>query len=415
MRSFSILIGSFSPSSFLAIEPTIRSRPMGDDSGRDLHLPADGAPSAAAVVLHPHPAMGGDRHHPLVVALAEGLSAAGRGRRSGSTCAIRASPPSADALAVEAPPSFATEVGVERLAPRRLLVGRRGGRAHTSVDGVSRPGPRRPAGHDCVDLPAPARAHARARARARPVRPARRRRARRCRSWPDATIEVVDGCDHFLAGAIGRITDRAVGWLTAPDGDPPRHPGRGAGRSPTSTGEHARRRCPRSRRASTRATTSTATSPHACSRNRDTWVAVEGDAIVGFLVLEPGWVDHLYLEPSAPARASAPSCSTTPSACSPTGLDLWAFRSNTGARRFYERHGFVAVAFTEGDNEEGAARRPLPLERLSLRAGAASHSFTSFFGARSRHDSVISSVASSTFDRLHVAPAPSGSRRSAGS
>ena len=37
----------------------------------------------------------------------------------------------------------------------------------------------------------------------------------------------------------------------------------------------------------------------------------------------------------------------------PDGLDLWAFRSNTGARRFYERHGFVAVAFTEGDNEEG--------------------------------------------------------------
>ena len=34
------------------------------------------------------------------------------------------------------------------------------------------------------------------------------------RAWPDATIEVIDGCDHFLAGAIGRITDRAVGWLT---------------------------------------------------------------------------------------------------------------------------------------------------------------------------------------------------------
>ena len=38
----------------------------------------------------------------------------------------------------------------------------------------------------------------------------------------------------------------------------------------------------------------------------------------------------------------------------PDGLDLWAFQSNTGARRFYERHGFVAVAETDGDNEEGA-------------------------------------------------------------
>jgi pimeloyl-ACP methyl ester carboxylesterase len=34
------------------------------------------------------------------------------------------------------------------------------------------------------------------------------------RSWPDVTIEVVDGCDHFLAGAIGRIADRTVSWLT---------------------------------------------------------------------------------------------------------------------------------------------------------------------------------------------------------
>ena len=38
----------------------------------------------------------------------------------------------------------------------------------------------------------------------------------------------------------------------------------------------------------------------------------------------------------------------------PAGLDLWAFQSNTGARRFYERHGFTAVAMTDGDNEEGA-------------------------------------------------------------
>ena len=38
----------------------------------------------------------------------------------------------------------------------------------------------------------------------------------------------------------------------------------------------------------------------------------------------------------------------------PDGLDLWTFQANTGARRFYERHGFVEVARTDGDNEEGA-------------------------------------------------------------
>jgi hypothetical protein len=38
----------------------------------------------------------------------------------------------------------------------------------------------------------------------------------------------------------------------------------------------------------------------------------------------------------------------------PTGLSLWTFQSNLGARRFYEAHGFVAQGGTTGDNEEQA-------------------------------------------------------------
>ena len=88
--------------------------------------------------------------------------------------------------------------------------------------------------------------------------------------------------------------------------------------------------------------------------HRDTWVAVEGAHIVGLLVLEPGWVDHPYLEPSRTGEGIGSQLLEHAKSVQPDGLDLWAFRSNTGARRFYERHGFVAVAFTEGDNEEGA-------------------------------------------------------------
>ena len=87
--------------------------------------------------------------------------------------------------------------------------------------------------------------------------------------------------------------------------------------------------------------------------HRDTWLAVEGDDVIGFLVLEPGWVDHLYLEPSLTGRGIGTQLLDHAKREQPAGLDLWAFRSNTGARRFYERHGFVGVAFTEGDNEEG--------------------------------------------------------------
>ena len=38
-----------------------------------------------------------------------------------------------------------------------------------------------------------------------------------------------------------------------------------------------------------------------------------------------------------------------------TALELWCFQANTHARRFYERHGFKAIRFTDGhDNEERA-------------------------------------------------------------
>jgi GNAT superfamily N-acetyltransferase len=37
-------------------------------------------------------------------------------------------------------------------------------------------------------------------------------------------------------------------------------------------------------------------------------------------------------------------------------LELWCFQANVAARRFYERHGFTAIRFTDGaDNEEEAA------------------------------------------------------------
>jgi ribosomal protein S18 acetylase RimI-like enzyme len=39
----------------------------------------------------------------------------------------------------------------------------------------------------------------------------------------------------------------------------------------------------------------------------------------------------------------------------PRGLRLWTFASNTPAQRFYERHGFVEMDRTDGqDNEERA-------------------------------------------------------------
>jgi GNAT superfamily N-acetyltransferase len=88
--------------------------------------------------------------------------------------------------------------------------------------------------------------------------------------------------------------------------------------------------------------------------NHETWAAVEGDDIIGLLVLRPGWVNHLYLAPGRTGAGIGKRLLDHAKQLQPDGLDLWAFQSNTGARRFYERHGFVAVRFTDGDNEEGS-------------------------------------------------------------
>jgi GNAT superfamily N-acetyltransferase len=86
----------------------------------------------------------------------------------------------------------------------------------------------------------------------------------------------------------------------------------------------------------------------------ETWVALDRERIVAMMALRVGWIDQLYVEPARTGRGIGSLLVALAQRSQPEGLDLWAFQANLGARRFYERHGFVAVAFTEGDNEEGA-------------------------------------------------------------
>jgi GNAT superfamily N-acetyltransferase len=87
---------------------------------------------------------------------------------------------------------------------------------------------------------------------------------------------------------------------------------------------------------------------------REVWVAADGEAIVGLLVLVDDWIDQLYVEPSATGHGIGSELMAVAKRERPKALRLWTFEANVGARRFYERHGFVAVASTNGDNEEGA-------------------------------------------------------------
>jgi GNAT superfamily N-acetyltransferase len=85
------------------------------------------------------------------------------------------------------------------------------------------------------------------------------------------------------------------------------------------------------------------------------WVAEHEGALAGILVLDGDVVDQLYVEPGLTGRGIGSALLAVAKRERPQGLRLWAFQSNAGARRFYERHGFLEVRRTDGaDNEERA-------------------------------------------------------------
>lgn len=84
------------------------------------------------------------------------------------------------------------------------------------------------------------------------------------------------------------------------------------------------------------------------------WVAEFDAAIVAVMVLRDSWLDQLYVASDHVGKGVGTQLLTEAKRQRPRGLDLWTFQSNAGAQRFYERHGFIEVDRTDGDNEEGA-------------------------------------------------------------
>lgn len=86
---------------------------------------------------------------------------------------------------------------------------------------------------------------------------------------------------------------------------------------------------------------------------QDVTVAEAGGGIVGFIAVHDGWVDELYLSPEWTGQGIGSRLLEQATAGMRT-TKLYCFQQNSGARRFYERHGFRAGAFsTGGNNEEG--------------------------------------------------------------
>ena len=85
---------------------------------------------------------------------------------------------------------------------------------------------------------------------------------------------------------------------------------------------------------------------------RETWVAVAEDTLVGMMVLDDGWLDQLYLDPAWRGRGIGDRFVELAKRRRPDGLQLWTFQVNGPACRFYQRHGFVPVEWTDGAGNE---------------------------------------------------------------
>lgn len=81
-------------------------------------------------------------------------------------------------------------------------------------------------------------------------------------------------------------------------------------------------------------------------------VARQGGRTVGFLARREEEVLCFYLHRDARGQGIGTALLSEAQRARPR-LALWTFAANTGARRFYARHGFVETGGTDGDNDEG--------------------------------------------------------------
>ena len=74
------------------------------------------------------------------------------------------------------------------------------------------------------------------------------------------------------------------------------------------------------------------------------WGAFDRDELVGHLALEPGWIEHLYVEPGRHGEGIGRALVTLAQR-EQDELRLYTWQANARARRLYEKAGFVAEAF----------------------------------------------------------------------
>ena len=84
----------------------------------------------------------------------------------------------------------------------------------------------------------------------------------------------------------------------------------------------------------------------------DVVVAEVDGRLAGFAALHGELLGHLYVHPELQGRGVGAALLSRTRELRPGGFRLWVFQRNTGARRFYERHGLRLVELTDGAGNE---------------------------------------------------------------
>jgi ribosomal protein S18 acetylase RimI-like enzyme len=84
----------------------------------------------------------------------------------------------------------------------------------------------------------------------------------------------------------------------------------------------------------------------------EVWVAEQDGRIVGFAALSEEVLEHIYVHPDLQGRGIGSALLDVAKERRPGGFGLWVFQQNTGARRFYERHGLRLVRETDGSGND---------------------------------------------------------------
>lgn len=81
------------------------------------------------------------------------------------------------------------------------------------------------------------------------------------------------------------------------------------------------------------------------------WVAEVAGQVAGYIAFHEGWIDHLFVHPDHQGVGIGPML-LDKALEDGAERQLWTFQQNTRARAFYEKRGFGAVEFTEGQGNE---------------------------------------------------------------